>query len=349
MSPFRNIRKKEVFPLAPRKIGNDHGKKLIWLILALTLTVAAILILPGLTEKEEKIVPQQVDPGFGSLVKKEYNGKTYVARTGLTPILLIGVDRGDNAKEQWGYQQGGQADFLLLIVIDAPDKKVSMLQIDRDTITDVETLGVLGNVIGTRKLQIALSHSYGKTPQDNCAYTVKTVSNLLQGEPLHLYFSVNMSSIAAINDLLGGVTVTMQEDHTSINPAFTKGATVHLNGQDAYNYVHYRMSADDGTNKSRMARQRNYMLAAKDVLLSRLTKDNSFVETLFTALGDDLVTNLSQGRMINEAAKASQYQVGEITQMAGEHTVGTNNYVEFHADEQFLIDWVLSVFYREYK
>ena len=141
----------------------------------------------------------------------------------------------------------------------------------------------------------------------------------------------------------------MQEDHTKINPAFTKGATVHLNGQDAYNYVHYRMSADDGTNKSRMARQRNYMLAAKDVLLSRLTKDNSFVETLFTALGDDLVTNLSQGRMINEAAKASQYQVGEITQMAGEHTVGTNNYVEFHADEQFLIDWVLSVFYREYK
>ena len=79
-----------------------------------------------------------------------------------------------------------QADFLLLIVIDAPDKKVSMLQIDRDTITDVETLGVLGNVIGTRKLQIALSHSYGKTPQDNCAYTVKTVSNLLQGEPLAL-------------------------------------------------------------------------------------------------------------------------------------------------------------------
>ena len=334
--------------MAPRKIGSDHGKKLIWLILALTLTVAAILILPGLTEKEEKIVPQQVDPGFGSLVKKEYNGKTYVARTGLTPILLIGVDRGENAVEQWGYQQGGQADFLLLIVIDSSEKKVRMLQIDRDTITDVETLGVLGNVIGTRKLQIALSHSYGKTPQDNCNYTIQTVSNLLQGEPLDLYFSLNMASVAKFNDLLGGVTVTMQEDHTLINPAFTKGATLHLMGQDAYDYVHSRMYVDDGSNVSRMARQRNYMLAAKDTLLSRL-KESGFVDTLFDTLGSDLVTNVSRGRLINEAAKASQYEVEEITQMIGERRIGVDGYMEFYADEQFLIDWVLSVFYREYK
>ena len=327
---------------------DEHGKKLIWLVLALALTVAAILILPGLLEKEEEIVHQQASTDFGSLVKKEYNGKTYVARTGLTPILLIGVDRGENAVEQWGYQQGGQADFLLLIVIDSSEKKVRMLQIDRDTITDVETLGVLGNVIGTRKLQIALSHSYGKTPQDNCNYTIQTVSNLLQGEPLDLYFSLNMASVAKFNDLLGGVTVTMQEDHTLINPAFTKCATLHLMGQDAYDYVHSRMYVDDGSNVSRMARQRNYMLAAKDTLLSRL-KESGFVDTLFDTLGSDLVTNVSRGRLINEAAKASQYEVEEITQMIGERRIGVDGYMEFYADEQFLIDWVLSVFYREYK
>ena len=331
------------------KISSVHGKKLIWLILALSLTIAAILIIPGLTEKEEKIVPQKASPNFGTLVKKEYNGKTYVERTGLTPILLIGVDRGENASEQWGYQMGGQADFLLLIVIDSSEKKVSLLQIDRDTITDVETLGVLGNVIGTRKLQIALSHSYGKTPQDNCAYTIKTVSNLLQGEKLDLYFSLNMASIAKFNDLLGGVTVTMQEDHTLINPAFTKGATIRLMGQDAYDYVHSRRNVDDGTNTSRMARQRNYMLAAKDTLISRLAHDSAFVDTLFETLGSDLVTNVTRGRLINEAAKASQYGVGEITQMVGEHVIGNNGFMEFHADEQFLIDWVLSVFYKEYK
>ena len=334
--------------MASRKMTDEHGKKLIWLVLALALTVAAILILPGLLEKEEEIVHQQASTDFGSLVKKEYNGKTYVARTGLTPILLIGVDRGENAVEQWGYQQGGQADFLLLIVIDSSEKKVRMLQIDRDTITDVETLGVLGNVIGTRKLQIALSHSYGKTPQDNCNYTIQTVSNLLQGEPLDLYFSLNMASIAKFNNLLGGVTVTMQEDHTLINPAFTKGATLHLMGQDAYDYVHSRQYVDDGSNVSRMARQRNYMLAAKDTLLSRL-KESGFVDTLFDTLGSDLVTNVSRGRLINEAAKASQYEVEEITQMIGERRIGVDGYMEFYADEQFLIDWVLSVFYREYK
>ena len=327
---------------------NEHGKKLIWLILALAVLIAAILIVPGLFEEEEKNVPQEISPDFGMLTKREYNGKTYIERTGLTPILLIGVDRGENAKEQWGYQQGGQADFLLLIVIDSSDKKVSMLQIDRDTITDVETLGVLGHVIGTRPMQIALSHSYGKTQEDNCAYTVKTVSNLLQGEPLDLYYSLNMSSIAALNDLLGGVTVTMEEDHTKINPAFVKGATIHLMGKDAYDYVHSRMGVDDGTNVSRMARQRNYMLAAKDKLLARL-KDSDFIDTMFETLGDDLTTNVARGRLINEAVKASQYQVGEITQLAGTHTIGNDGYKEFHADEEFLINWVLSVFYRPYE
>ena len=327
---------------------NEHGKKLIWLILALAVLIAAILIVPGLFEEEEKNVPQEISPDFGMLAKREYNGKTYIERTGLTPILLIGVDRGENAKEQWGYQQGGQADFLLLIVIDSSDKKVSMLQIDRDTITDVETLGVLGHVIGTRPMQIALSHSYGKTQEDNCAYTVKTVSNLLQGEPLDLYYSLNMSSIAALNDLLGGVSVTMEEDHTKINPAFVKGATIHLMGKDAYDYVHSRMGVDDGTNVSRMARQRNYMLAAKDKLLARL-KDSDFIDTMFETLGDDLTTNVARGRLINEAVKASQYQVGEITQLAGTHTIGNDGYKEFHADEEFLINWVLSVFYRPYE
>ena len=327
---------------------NEHGKKLIWLILALAVLIAAILIVPGLFEEEEKNVPQEISPDFGMLAKREYKGKTYIERTGLTPILLIGVDRGENAKEQWGYQQGGQADFLLLIVIDSSDKKVSMLQIDRDTITDVETLGVLGHVIGTRPMQIALSHSYGKTQEDNCAYTVKTVSNLLQGEPLDLYYSLNMSSIAALNDLLGGVTVTMEEDHTKINPAFVKGATIHLMGKDAYDYVHSRMGVDDGTNVSRMARQRNYMLAAKDKLLARL-KDSDFIDTMFETLGDDLTTNVARGRLINEAVKASQYQVGEITQLAGTHTIGNDGYKEFHADEEFLINWVLSVFYRPYE
>ena len=333
---------------ASGKMTGEHGKKLIFLLIALAVIIAAILIVPGLFEKEETILPETGSADFGTLVKKEYNGKTYVERQGLTPILFIGVDRGENAGEQWGYQQGGQADFLLLMVADPSERKVSMLQIDRDTITDVETLGVLGNVIGTRQLQIALSHSFGRTQDDNCAYTVKTVSNLLQGQPLELYFSINMSAIARLNDLLGGVTVTMQEDHSNINPAFTKGATVHLMGQDAYDYVHSRWYVDDGTNVSRMARQRNYMLAAKDTLLSRL-KESGFVDTLFDTLGSDLVTNVSRGRLINEAAKASQYEVEEITQMIGERRIGVDGYMEFYADEQFLIDWVLSVFYREYK
>ena len=277
------------------------------------------------------------------------NGKACRRRQSLTSILLLGIDRPAGNTDETDFQSGGNADFLRLLVIDSENKTISQIQIDRDTIAPVTTLNLIGQRTDTRLMQIALSHSYGKTPQDNCNYTIQTVSNLLQGEPLDLYFSLNMASVAKFNDLLGGVTVTMQEDHTLINPAFTKGATIRLMGKDAYDYVHSRMYVDDGTNTSRMARQRNYMLAAKDTLISRLAHDSAFVDTLFETLGSDLVTNVTRGRLINEAAKASQYGVGEITQMVGEHVIGNNGFMEFHADEQFLIDWVLSVFYKEYK
>ena len=72
----------------------------------------------------------------------ELNGHTYKRSDGLTTILVMGVDH--ETQESYAYRQAGQADFLRLIVPDSNNKTVQQLQIDRDTITPVTVLGVLG-------------------------------------------------------------------------------------------------------------------------------------------------------------------------------------------------------------
>ena len=85
----------------------------------------------------------------------EYDGKQYQYRKGLTTILFMGVDHASEGEESGqGYRKGGQADFLMLVILDEENKRLTPIQIDRDTMTEITVLGILGNVAGTRRAQI---------------------------------------------------------------------------------------------------------------------------------------------------------------------------------------------------
>ena len=70
------------------------------------------------------------------------DGVTYRKKSRLTTILVMGVDH--DTQDSYAYRKAGQADFLRLVVLDDADKTVQQLQIDRDTITPVTVLGLLG-------------------------------------------------------------------------------------------------------------------------------------------------------------------------------------------------------------
>ena len=327
-----------------------HGKKLVLLVIALLVLLAGVFLIVKLTDQEEPEEPKQIATSSFMLDRRVYNGKTYVERTGITPILLIGVDRTDLSPVQTGYRSGGQADFLLLIVIDSSERKVSMLHIDRDTITDVVTLGILGKRVGTRKTQICLAHAYGANQLENGQNTIQAVANLLEGIDLSQFYSMNMGAMPVLNDLLGGVTVTMQEDYPDLDPSYVKGAVVTLNGQQAYDFVHARYYVGDQTNRSRMIRQRTYMQSAQEILLKKLSSnDSEFVNRMYDQLGDNLTTNIARGQLINEGFKASKYTIQPVEVMEGEYSVGSDGHIEFHANQDWIVNWVLRTFFREDK
>lgn len=271
------------------------------------------------------------------------SGKNYRERAGLTTMLLMGYDRTGQASTV--YRDGGQSDFMMLVVIDSAEKRVRRLQLDRDTMAAVGVLSVLGKDMGTSTLQLCLAHGYGANPQDCNERAVRAVSNLLQGVEIGFYVSMPMSGIPALNDVLGGVDVLIEDDFSGVDDTLIMGQTVHLMGEHAYNFLHERRSIGDGTNKGRMRRHQAYLNGATKQLTEHLNADGSFANRLLNAMDDVLETNMSKGRLINEINRAYQYDICPVDTISGEYSLGKNGFVEFYANEQDIVAWVLDTFY----
>ena len=266
----------------------------------------------------------------------QYGGRTWTYRgRELTNLLLIGVDWEESENTVSG-RYAGQADFLFLITIDRENKIVSTLQLDRDTMADIRVYGPLGDYTGIQKMQICLSHAYGKSDAQNCENTVWAVSRLLGGIPIDGYITLDMSGITALNDALGGVTVTLKEDFSALDPEMTKGATLTLRGMQAETFVRSRMDVGDGTNASRMQRQRTFIRSAEEQLVQRMNEDMNYAGMLYDALVGHMTTNIERGWLINKAYECRDYRRPETKMLAGGHCIGTDGFMEFHADEDAL-------------
>ncbi len=80
---------------------------------------------------------------------------------------------------------------------------------------------------------------------------------------------MSLDGISVLNDLAGGVTVTLEDDFSAADPAMTKGTTLTLQGEQAEIFVRRRMDIGEGTNEARMARQEEYLAQLSAQLESR--------------------------------------------------------------------------------
>lgn len=276
----------------------------------------------------------------------EVDGEMYVPRSRVTTVLLMGIDHPAGVKTS-GYRNGGQADFLRLLVIDDEAKSVSQLAIDRDTMTPITVLGVMGNRAGTRMAQLSLSHGFGNGGEQSCELTRDAVSNLLLSTPIDFYLALSMDGVAALNDAVGGVNVTLEDDFSALDPAMTQGATLTLTGRQAEIYVRGRMGVGVGTNEARMARQQHYISQLTRLVDERVRENRDYIGELFDALKPYMITNLSRGRMINEAWASRDYERQAVITPDGRHVKDADGFMEFYVDETALQRLVLDLFYKK--
>lgn len=332
--------------LDPRGIRIRFALMVIGLVLLFVALLLGSRWLEKRAERPEQMGDYRQRYAYEDLL--EVDGAAYRPRKMLTTILLMGVDRDtEEGTETVSYRNGGQVDFLRLLVIDPERKQIAQLQIDRDTMTPITILGVLGNRSGVREAQIALSHGFGDGREQSCELTVEAVSNLLLGIGIDFYAALNMDGIAALNDAVGGVTVTLPEDFSASDSAMTKGATLTLSGEQAEIFVRGRKGIGEGTNEGRMERQQLFMSALGELLEQRQSEDSRFAEMLYDALSPYLVTNLSKARLINEAWYASGYAHIAPYALDGDHQVSGSGFMQFIVDEASVQEIVLELFYEK--
>ena len=257
----------------------------------------------------------------------------------------MGVDHDGEVAYYTNYF-GGQADTLLLVVVDKAQQSYAILQLNRDTMCMVDFVDTEGKPLNQQQqMQLALSHSMGTGMEDSCENTVRAVSALLYGVTIDGYAAFNMDSMSLINDAVGGVTVTIEDDFSQCDPSLVMGETITLDGEQAYHYLRGRMSVGDGENTSRMRRQRTYMTAFMKKAQELVAEDSGMANTLYKTLTPYMVTDLS-GKDVSTLLETSRSYTFQGV-MSPEGTVNSEGkLVEFYVDEASLRSLVLSLYYE---
>lgn len=278
--------------------------------------------------------------GFGGTV--QYGGKTYTRRQDLETVLFLGIDRSQDEKLGDTIGQNGRSDTMLLFLVDKTAKNVSMLEISRDTMADVDVYDNSGTYLYTANMQLTMQYTFGDSARRGCWLTKNKVSELLYDTPIDATVSLTMEGIAPAVDALGGVTLTIPADYTAIDPAFTQGATLTMTGGQAYRYVRYRDTGASGSNSDRMARQLQVLRALYAQLL--LQSDRAAAVSALQAAAEPYLESDADAQTLQALAA---YPLSDTVYTLPGENVSGELHDEYHIDETALQELVLRLFYTE--
>lgn len=333
--------KRQFGAMSPRKIPMIFGSVVLY---AAALAVLLIL-LAGEGDGEGEPVFGSMEGRFRSDITLVKDGQTHYYRENeITNYLLIGVDREDVTAAS-GYQHGGQADFLVVLSVDRVSRTVTPVMLDRDTMVDVQTYGVFGHPSGVREMQLCLAQSYSGVNVVGSENTAASVSNLLHGVQIAHYIVLDMSAVPLLNDAMGGVVVTLQDDFTMMDPAMEKGATLRLMGDQAEFFVRGRMTVADGTNASRMERQQQYMAGFLEQFSREIAGSEDRLTELYGVVSGHMRSDATQERLLSDLNRYMDYQWKPLVTPEGEHSIDEYGFAEFRVDEDALLDLVTDVWF----
>lgn len=272
-----------------------------------------------------------------------YNGKTYQYNKNVTNILFMGVDKRELQKTEV-QGTGGQADVIVLLAVDTKTGKISMINISRDTMTDVTVYSANGGYVGSEKQQLCLSYAYGNGKETSCENTVNSVQRLFYNIPIKSYLALDLDGISAVNDSIGGVDVTSPETIGS----FVQGQNYHLEGELAESFVRSRSHESADANTLRMQRQQIYVKQFMDKVISATKKQITTPVDLFNASSPYTCTNLNPSKILYLAQSVvlSNGMSVEMSTVPGEAKMG-ETYAEYYVNESEFYELFLSVFYNQ--
>lgn len=258
----------------------------------------------------------------------------------------MGVDRSGPATAAEDYVSGGQSDAMFLLITDSLTRNISVIPINRNTMTDIRLCDKNGNYYGTFTAQICLQHGYGDGMKESCQKTLEAVSNLFYDIPINGYIAMNMDAMMILNHLAGGVTVEVLEniDYPALNVHLTEGETVTLSDEEAYAYLRSRDN-EFGAADKRLDREMQYSLGLYEGLKKAAGGNRSKALDMYEQLESYIVTNIVFADIVEDLLKYG-FDQSHIYTVPGKLVQG-KKYEEFYIDKNSLYDTMITILYKK--
>lgn len=277
-----------------------------------------------------------------------HNGKEYRYNDDILHILCLGIDKEEVMWERDDDGNSiGQADALFVASLNPKTDEVTVLSIPRDTMVILDMYDSAGGYRGQRAGQITLQYAYADGMEKSATLTAQRVSELLNGIPIHGYAAINLSCISVLNDAVGGVDVTLEEDYTDINPLFVKGETVHLEGVLAEEFVARRNFHQPQTAYKRLFRQKQYLTAFFEKAKAALKQNPALFVDLLRAQKDNTEISLTADEILYLTTELMdcRFDAADMQILPGRIVKG-EIYEEYYLDENAVLDMLVEIYYE---
>lgn len=282
----------------------------------------------------------------------EYDGHTYQFNENVFSVAFFGIDQRE-------FLDGSETDFVgaadadMVITVDTQTGAVKIIALPRDTMVDVDQYSDNGVFLKTDTVPLCLSYAYGDGKQKSIENVMKAMSRILHDVPIQKYFTLELEGVAAINDAMGGVTVTSLYDLP--DDGIKKGETVTLRGDAAEHYVRTRDMDDLDAALKRGDRQVQYVKAFINQLIPAVRNDFGTVPRLYNTASKYSRTNITLNNATYMASFLLQkgnldYEVYTLegTLKERQSTVYADVvHASFYPNEDSLMKTILAVYYTQ--
>lgn len=279
---------------------------------------------------------------FDSNITVEYEGTTYRYREmDITNYLWIGVNDAQITDE--GSQENGLAVLLVLLSADKKNQTITPIIVDPDTIIAVVDEE---NSSGGKRIRIGQANALPGEDMTGSDDTVLALSQLFYGVPIDHYIAVDIDGISILNDAIGGVPITMEDDLTELDPELVQGTTVSLNGQQARKVLCGQINQEDGAGTSRTELQKVYLDHLRAKLLEH-TDGKLYLLKELSKLDRYYVTDLEGSELLSVLRRYENYEWKESIDLPGEYHSGEDGAQEFWVNESEMWEVLKDLWFKE--
>ena len=283
----------------------------------------------------------------GSYHNISYKGKEYRYNSRITAILYAGLDSNGDLHQTTKYTLAPRADSISLIVLDEYHRRMTIIALNRDTMTPIRKYTLNGKDRGMLTDHLGYAYTYGDGGTVSAKNLCEAVSSLLYGIPVHDYVVTNLDSLPILGNLIGPLSVKAPNDDL-VDDGYAKGDTVRVDASNLEWFVRHRDTEKDLSNVGRMERQQAYINAAVDSLRKVVEDDPSGSWRIMERAEGSMRTSITRNRYLDliQVLQNTSYVENDYYIPEGRQVVASDH-DEFYPDEEALLQKVVDIFYIE--